>query len=119
MRPAAAFETGKPVADLLLRGVGGVAQQRRRGHDPAIEAIAALRHLLDNESRLQRVRMFGRAEPSERRHLGPRRRRYRQRALPRRRAVDMDGAGPALREPAAETWVVEPELVAHHVKQRR
>src|SRR5438132_803869 len=46
MRPAAAFEAGEPVADLLFRGVGGVAQQRRRGHDPAIEAIAALRHLL-------------------------------------------------------------------------
>src|ERR1700719_5167119 len=63
--------------------------------------------------------MFGRAEPGEGRHLGPGRRRYRQRARPRRSAVDMDGACAALREPTAEMRVAEPELVAQHVKQRR
>jgi hypothetical protein len=31
----------------------------------------------------------------------------------------MDGAGPALREPAAEMRVAEAELVTQHVKQRR
>src|ERR1700730_7198547 len=63
--------------------------------------------------------MFGRAKPGEGRHLGPGRRRYRQRARPRRSAVDMDGACAALRESTAEMWVAEPELVAQHVKQRR
>jgi hypothetical protein len=77
-----------------------------------------LRHLLGDEGHLKRVRMFGRAEPGEGCHLGPGRRRYRQRARPRRRAVDMNGAGPALREPAAEMRVAEPELVGQRVKQR-
>ena len=65
MRPAAAFQTGKPVADLLLRGVRGVAQQGRRGHDPAVEAIAALWHLLGDEGRMQRMRLVRRAEPGK------------------------------------------------------
>src|ERR1700758_2736377 len=119
MRPAPAFEPRKTVADLLLRGVRGVAQQRRRSHDPAVEAIAALRHLLGDESCLQRMRLVRRAEPGEGRKLGPGRRRYRQRAGPRRRTVDMDGARPALREPTAEMRIVEAELIAQHVEERR
>src|SRR6516165_3773388 len=65
MRTAAAFEPGEAVADLLLRGVRGVAQQCRRGHDPAVEAIAALRHLLGDKGCLQRVRLVRGAEPAK------------------------------------------------------
>jgi hypothetical protein len=71
MRSATTFEAGEPVADLLLRGMRGVAQQRRRGHDPAIEAIAALRDLLGDKGRLQRVWPVRCAEPGEGRDLGP------------------------------------------------
>src|SRR5208283_3630361 len=109
MRTAAAFEAGKPVADLLVRGVRGVAQQGGRGHDPAVEAIAALRHLLGDEGRLQRVRLLRCAEAGERRDLGFGRCRDRHRARTGRSAVEMYGAGAALREPAAEMWVAETE----------
>ena len=71
MGPAAAFEAREAVADLLLRRVRGVAQQRRCGHDPAIEAIAALRHLLGDEGGLQRVRLVQSAKPGEGRDLVP------------------------------------------------
>jgi len=51
----------QPVADLLLGWARGVAQLRRRGHDPPIEAITALRHLLGDERHLQRMRLLRRA----------------------------------------------------------
>jgi len=65
MRAAAAFEAGEPVADLRVGRMRVLAQQRRRGHDPAIDAVAALRHLLGDISGLKLVRMLGRAEPGE------------------------------------------------------
>src|SRR5437016_5047831 len=110
MRAAAAFETGEPIAYLLLGGVRHLAQECGCGHDPAVEAIAALRHLLGDEGRLQRVRLLRRAEPGQGRDPGPGRGRDRHRAGPGRRAVEVDGAGAALREPAAEMRVAEPEL---------
>ena len=66
MRAAAAFEAGEPVADLPLRRVRRFRQQRGRGHDPAVEAIAALRHLLGDEGRLHLVRLLGGADAVER-----------------------------------------------------
>ena len=58
-----------PVSAVLDLGVGRllvVAQECGGGHDPAVDAIAALRHLLLDIGGLQRMRMFGRAEPGER-----------------------------------------------------
>src|SRR5262249_5874548 len=89
------------------------------GHDPRVDAIAALRHLLGDECHLQRMRLVRRTEPGEGRDLSAGRRRYWQRARPGRRAVDMDGTGAALRKAAAEMRVAEPKLVAQHVEKRR
>jgi len=66
MRAAAALQPRQPVAQLHLGGMRLVTQQRRRGHDPAIEAVAALRRLFLDECRLQRVRMLWRAEAGKR-----------------------------------------------------
>src|SRR5262249_35175511 len=44
-----------------------VREQCRSAHDDAARAIAALRHLLLDERRLQRMRLAYRAEPLERR----------------------------------------------------
>src|SRR5258706_5258231 len=50
---AAAFESRERGAYLRIRRFGGVAQQRRRGHHPAVDAIAALRHLFFDVRGLQ------------------------------------------------------------------
>jgi hypothetical protein len=42
-----------------------------RGHDHPGDAIAALRRLLSDEGRLQRMRMIGRAETLDREDLAP------------------------------------------------
>jgi hypothetical protein len=107
MRAAAALQASQPVADVGLGGVRLVAQQRRRGHDPAVQAIAALRRLLMDEGRLQRVRVFRRADAGEGDDLGGADLGDRQRAGALRRAVDMHGAGAALAQSAAEAGVVE------------
>src|SRR5712692_921457 len=46
MRAAPAFEALQRIPDLALARLLVVAQERRRRHDPAIDAVAALRHLL-------------------------------------------------------------------------
>src|SRR5580658_2619860 len=102
MRTAAAFEPGEAVADFAVRGMRRRLKQRRRGHDPAIDAIAALRDLLVDISLLQGVRMLRRPEAGERGNPGPARRRYRGHARARGDAVQMHGAGAALGETAAE-----------------
>ena len=63
--PQPAFQAGQPIADVGFGGVRLIAQQRRRGHDPAVQAIAALRCLFLDEGRLQHVRVLRRAEAGE------------------------------------------------------
>src|ERR1700722_5963318 len=46
-----------------------VVEKRRRRHDPAIDAVAALRDLFLDVGGLQRVRLFRGAEAGERRDL--------------------------------------------------
>ena len=66
MCAAAAFEIGESVADLLIARVFIVAQERCRGHHPAIDAVAALRHLLIDIGGLDRVGFFRRPKSRER-----------------------------------------------------
>src|SRR5687768_10803362 len=66
MRAAAAFQAGKRVAQLRVRSFWIFLQHRRRSHDPAVHAVAALRHLLGDVRGLQRVRLLRRAEALDR-----------------------------------------------------
>src|SRR5262249_32826668 len=87
-------------------------------HDPAVDAVAALRHLLLHVGLLDRMRLLGRAEAGKGDDLAAAHRRHRRHAGAHRLAVDVHGAGAALRQPAAEMRVVERELVAQRVEQR-
>ena len=65
MGAAAAFETGQALADLGIAGMRLLLEECRRGHDPAIDAVAALRHLLVDIGLLQRMRMLARSQSFE------------------------------------------------------
>jgi len=69
MGPAAAFETGKRVLDLGLGRLFLPVEERRGCHDPAIDAVAALRHLLFDIGLLNGMRLLGCAKPGEGHHL--------------------------------------------------
>src|SRR5260221_7870994 len=117
MRAAAAFETAERAADLGIAGMRIVGEERRRGHDPAIDAVAALRHLLVDIGLLYLMRLLRRAEPGEGGDLAAGRRRERRDAGADCGAVEMDRAGAALREAAAEMRVGEAEIAAEGVEQ--
>src|SRR5262245_46363608 len=100
MGSAATLEAGESVLDLGVGRLLVAIEQRRRGHDPAVDAVAALRHLLLDIGLLQRMRLFRRSEAGERDDLGPTDRRNRRDAGADRLPVEMHGAGAALRESA-------------------
>src|SRR5260221_1597757 len=118
MRAAAAFEAGEPGTDLGIARMRIVGEERGRRHDPAIDAVAALRHLLVDPGLLELMRLLRRAEPGERRDLAAGRRRDPGDAGADGAAVEMHGAGAALREAAAEMRVGEAEIAAQGLEQR-
>src|SRR5215471_17835832 len=63
VRSAAALQAGQRVAQLAFARLGILFQVRGRGHDPAVDAVAALRHLLLDVRYLQRMRLLGGAQP--------------------------------------------------------
>src|SRR5262249_25950205 len=67
---------------------------------------------------LDRMRLLGRAEAGKGDDLAAAYRRDRRHAGAHRLAVDVHGAGAALRQAAAEMRIVERELVAQRVEQR-
>src|SRR5262249_27546578 len=55
VRPAAALEAGERVAQLGVSRLRVLLQDRGGSHDPAVDAVAALRHLLLDVGGLQRM----------------------------------------------------------------
>src|SRR5438445_852794 len=102
MRAAAALQTRERIAQLGIARLRVLLQRRGRGHHPAVDAVAALGHAFGDVSRLQRMRLVGRAKTRDRRHLLVCGGRDRQHAGAHRLAVEVHGAGAALREPTAE-----------------
>src|SRR5262245_11341393 len=49
MRTATALQSGERLAQLRIRGLGMGLEIGGRRHDPAVDAVAALRHLLLDE----------------------------------------------------------------------
>src|SRR5262249_54316142 len=96
---------------LLIEEGGG-------GHDPAIDAVAALRHLFLDIGLLDRMRLLGGAKAGERHHFAIADGGNRRHAGTDRLAIEMHRAGAALRKPAAEMWIVEPDVVAQRIEQR-
>ncbi len=67
--PASAEVPRQRLLDLGLGRPAVLLEKRPRGHDEARGAVAALRGLLRDERRLDRIRPLGRAEPLDRRDL--------------------------------------------------
>src|SRR5215831_9023069 len=118
MRAAAALEAAERLFDLRVGRLLGLIEECGCRHDPAVDAVAALRHLLLHIGLLDRMRLLGRAEAGEGDDLAAAYRRDRRHAGAHRLAVDVHGAGAALRQAAAEMRIVERELVAQRVEQR-
>src|ERR1700682_2357877 len=94
-------------------------EQRLRGHDHSVAAIAALTGLFANERALQHTRLSRRAQPLDRRDpaLAGAADGIHARAL--FDPVDEHTAGAALRLAAAEFGAVQLEVVAQNIEQRR
>src|SRR3954454_17663602 len=111
MRAATAFEPGQRILDLGLGRLLLLVEQRGGRHDPAVDAVAALRHLLFDVGGLDWMRLLGRAEAGEGDDLAVADGGDRRDAGADGLSVEMHGAGAALRQAAAEMRVVEPEIV--------
>src|SRR5580704_16234 len=118
MRAAPAFQPFERRLDLRVGRLLLVAEKRRRRHDPAVDAVAALRNLLLDIGGLQGMRLVRRAEAGERDDLAVADRRDRRDAGADRLAVEMHSAGAALGEPATEMRIVQAEIVAQRIEQR-
>src|SRR5207237_9690693 len=106
-------------ANLALGRAWVLCQQGRRGHDDAVDAVATLHRLLLEERLLERMGLLDRAESLERRDGTADRCRHWGDAGADSVAVQVDGAGAALREAATEARAVQLQLVAQHIKERR
>src|SRR5262249_2029476 len=116
VRPATALEAGERILDLGVARLLVAVEQRRRSHDPPLYAVSP--PLLLAVGLRDRMRLLGRAEAGECHPLAVADRRHRRHAGADRLAVEMHRAGAALREPAAEVRVVEPDVVAQGIEQR-
>ena len=93
MRSAPALEAGERILDLGLAWLLPGIEQCSRSHDPAVEAIAALRHLLLDEGLLDGVRPLRSAEAGKGNYFAASDCRKRRDAGVHRLPIDM----PALR----------------------
>src|SRR5712671_3725898 len=66
VRAAAALQTLERLLDLGLARFLLLGKKCRGGHDPAIDAVAALRHLLFHVGGLEGMRLIRRAKPRQR-----------------------------------------------------
>ena len=105
--------------DVGIARVRVLVEQHLCGHEDAVHAVAALRGLLLDERRLQRMWSVDRAEAVERQHVLVPDGRDRHRAGPHGVAVDNHGTGTALGEAATEARAVLVQVVAEDVEQRR
>src|SRR5882762_11245455 len=115
---AAATNIGHRRVDIGVRGMRILREQGRGGHDLPRLAVAALRHVLRDPRLLHGVRaVLGQAFDGGHALAGDGR--HRQHAGARRDAVQVDGAGAALGDAAAELGAGEPERVTQHPQERR
>ena len=117
MCAAAADVPRERLLRLIERRSRRLRQQRTRGHDHPVGAVAALCRLFSDERGLHFVRRLETARPLERHHRSIADATDRCRARPGRCSVDVHGARAALPETAAELRAMEIERVAQHVEE--
>src|SRR3954453_8830125 len=116
---AAAADIGDRAVNIGIARIRIFLQQGGDRHDHAALAIAALRHVVVDPGLLHLVQSAVAGQPLDRRDLLGADRAYRHRAGARRGAVDMHGAGAALRDAAAVFGPGHPDRIAQHPQQRR
>src|SRR5579871_1293187 len=116
--PAAAYVSCHRRVDVGVTRIGRPGNERGRGHDLPGLAIAALHHFEAEPRLLDLASRLGCADALDRRHLAVADRTYGQEAGAHRLSVDMDRAGAALRDPAAELGSGEADHVPQSPEQR-
>src|SRR2546425_948307 len=115
---AAATDVGHRGVDIGVRGMRVLRERRRGGHDLPRLAVAALRHVFLDPRALHGVRaVLGQA--FDRRDALAGHGRHRQHTGAGSDAVQVDGAGAALGDAAAELGTGETEGVTQHPEERR
>jgi hypothetical protein len=102
----------------ISASVGFRREQRRRRHDHAGLAVAALRHVMIEPSLLHPVQGAVLSQPFNRGDLLALGCAHRQRARAHRRPVDVNGAGAALRDAAAILGAGQADLFPQCPQQR-
>ncbi len=103
--------------DLGIGRVGLVLEQSRNRHDHAALAVAALRHVIFDPRLLHLVQRAVLREPLDGGDVLVHHHAHQHRAGAHRDAVDMDRAGPALRDPAAVLGAGQSDVLAQHPEQ--
>jgi hypothetical protein len=103
--------------DVRFGGPGLGGEQRRRRHDLARLAIAALRHVLLDPGLLHGMQALAR-QALDRDHAAVPDGAHRQRARSDRLSVQVHGAGPAQPGAAPVFGAREPQVVAEHPEER-
>src|SRR3569833_1005053 len=106
-------------ANFFVRRIWLLVQESLRLHHHPGNAVAALGGLFVDKGLLQLVRLAAFHQAFQRGDFAVADRRHRQKAGERRASVDMDHAGAALPESAAEARAMQPQIVPKDVKQRR
>jgi hypothetical protein len=115
--PATAY-VGDVGVDLGVGRVGILLEESNRRHDLTGLAIAALRHVFGQPSLLHRMLAVGR-KPFDGGDAGAGQRTDRDRTGAHGPAINVNGAGTALRDPTAEFRAGEPDGVAQRPEQGR
>src|SRR5262245_47676586 len=111
-------DVGDGFVDVGVGRLRLLLEERRDGHDHAALAVAALRNVVVDPGLLYLVHGAGRREAFDRGDLLALGSADRQRARAHRFAVDVHGAGAALRDAAAVLGAGETDLLADHPQQR-
>lgn len=119
MRPATAFQSVQRVSKLLICWIRRFAQERNSCHDPAIDAVPALRHLFCDVRFLNWMELAIVDQPFEGSDFHICNSCNRRYAGSYRRPFNQYRAASALAKAATEMRIVQSQLISQHVKQQR
>src|SRR5687767_7822418 len=115
---AAAQIAGERLTDLLVRGMGALAQEARERHEKARRAEAALQAVMLAKRLLQRIQRVAIGEPFHRLDVAAVHLRGKEQTRANRRAIQDDRAGAAHAVLAAQMRPGQLEIVAQEVGER-
>src|SRR2546425_9451156 len=118
MGAAAADQRRECRFDLLVSGTRIAIVQLDGRHDPPVDTVRALVDLLFDPGFLDWVRLLRGADAGKRGDFLSFNRPHRSDARAHGAAVNMDRAGAALTEPAAEAGIDQAKLVAQGIEER-